>query len=69
MASRRASRYRLDMAAPEQELDENQKWWEEFKREVAESDRRIDALLREVDETIKRSLELELRLTKKYLCR
>jgi hypothetical protein len=69
MASRRAPRYGLDMAATEQELDEEQKWWEDFKKRAAESDRRIDALLREADETIRRSLELELRLTKKYLCR
>jgi len=55
------------MAVPQQELDEEQRWWEEFEKRVVESDRRIEALLREVDETVQRGLALELRLRRKYL--
>src|SRR5438045_32907 len=33
------------MAVPQQELDEEQRWWEEFEKRVVESDRRIEALL------------------------
>jgi hypothetical protein len=64
MGSQRTSRYRPAMELTQEQLDEIWKQVEDLDRRAAETDRRLEVLFREIDETIELCKRAERRLAK-----